>query len=84
MINMIKCIITDCFWILTYRSDVPICTFFANRTIIVIFIVADIILMNEWLDEYWKCIGQVEPDPSDVNPEPQDPEDPGEPEEEKK
>jgi hypothetical protein len=39
--------------------------------------------MNECLNEYWKCIGQVEPDPSDVNPEPQDPEDPGEPEEEK-
>ncbi|HEY7109648.1 MAG TPA: hypothetical protein VH415_09490 [Nitrososphaeraceae archaeon] len=34
--------------------------------------------MNEWLDDYWKRIGQVEPDPSDVNPEPQDPEDPGE------
>jgi hypothetical protein len=40
-------------------------------------------LMNEWLDEYRRWIGQVEPDPSDVNPEPQDPEDPGEPEEEK-
>jgi len=39
--------------------------------------------MNEWLNEYSKMIGQVEPDPSDVNPEPQDPEDPGEPEEEK-
>jgi hypothetical protein len=40
-------------------------------------------LMNEWLDEYRRWIGQVEPDPSDVNPEPQDPEDPGEPQEEK-
>ncbi len=39
--------------------------------------------MNGWLNEYSKMIGQVEPDPSDVNPEPQDSEDPGEPEEEK-
>jgi hypothetical protein len=39
--------------------------------------------MNEWWDEYCKMIGQVEPNPSDVNPEPQDPEDPGEPEKEK-
>ena len=45
--------------------------------IIIIFDIANIISMTYLIQSLVKQLGQVEPDPSEVRPEPENPEEPG-------
>jgi hypothetical protein len=45
--------------------------------IIVIFDIADMISMKSLIQTLVKQLGQVEPDPGEVRPEPENPEEPG-------
>jgi hypothetical protein len=46
-------------------------------TIIIIFDIANIISMKHSIQSLVKQLGQVEPDPGEVRPEPENPEEPG-------
>jgi hypothetical protein len=46
-------------------------------TIIIIFDIANIISMKHSIQSLVKQLGQVEPDPGEVRPEPESPEEPG-------
>jgi hypothetical protein len=46
-------------------------------TIIIIFDIANIISMKYSIQSLVKQLGQVEPDPGEVRPEPENPEEPG-------
>ena len=46
-------------------------------TIIIIFDIANIISMKYLIQSLVKQLGQVEPDPGEVRPEPENPEEPG-------
>ena len=46
-------------------------------TIIIIFDIANIISMKYSIQSLVKQVGQVEPDPGEVRPEPENPEEPG-------
>ena len=46
-------------------------------TIIIIFDIANIIAMKYSIQSLVKQLGQVEPDPGEVRPEPENPEEPG-------
>lgn len=48
-----------------------------HSMIIVITDIVNMILMNYWIQSLVEQLGQVEPDPGEVRPEPENPEEPG-------